>query len=822
MGTGWRRAFCTTISRDPETRGGVSEKQQRSPSPSPSPRSCTRLSFFSSGSNPSTPRLQSQSVSSSTQSLRCRTNSETVQPSNISTINESPRLECKTTSTPKTSKSPRTLLGSNPTSPRSPLKLSLFKNSFKFRVSTYIYANTYIYNISIYALCFNIYSLFCIWQSSCGICLNSVKTGQGTAIYTAECSHAFHFPCIAAHVRKHGSLVCPVCNSAWKDVPLLALHKNSPNPTSESHQEDQNSKPKTEEIKKIIPTSPRATSKPKPPESVQQPKLVVVSESTRSYNDDEPLLTPTAGGRIIPIPEADEDDGECEDDDDVEEFQGFFVNPNPSCSTKYTGEAQINGRDLRNNVQVRLLPEAAVISVGSTHQTYAVALRVKAPPATTARSGTTTPLLGSSHRAPVDLVAVLDASGSMTGAKLQMLKRAMRLVISSLGSADRLSIVAFSATPKRLLPLKRMTAHGQRAARRIVDRLVCGQGTSVGEALRKATKVLEDRRERNPVASVVLLSDGQDDTGVHTNSKNQRQSSGHVSSTRFAHVEIPVHAFGFGKNGGYSHSHEPAEDAFSKCVGGLLSVVVQDLRIQLSFPAAPATAEIVAIYSCGARPTVFGSGSVRLGDLYAEEGRELLVELRVPTHSTAVRAGGGSHQVMTVRCLYKDPATQEVVYGREQALLVPPPLSVRSSGPKIERLRNVFISTRAIAESRRLVDHGDYTSAHHLMASARALLLQSSLVSTDEEYVRGLEAELAELHWRRQQHHQMMTMEAASTIQRRRGNENREIGTVVDENGEPLTPTSAWRAAEKLAKVAQMKKSLNRVSDLHGFENARF
>ncbi|XP_062100148.1 E3 ubiquitin-protein ligase WAV3 [Humulus lupulus] len=788
MGTGWRKAFCTTVSRDSESR--VSEKQhQRSSSPSRSAKNCTRLSLFSSGSNPSTPRLQSQSLSS-TQSLRCRTNSE----ASNTIVNESPRvLECRTSATtPKTSKSPRTLLGSNPTSPRSPLKLSFFKNSFKFR-------------------------------SSCGICLNSVKTGQGTAIYTAECGHAFHFPCIADQVRNHGSLVCPVCNCAWKDVPLLAIHKNM---NSQSPQEDPNANPKTEEIKKMIQSSPRATSKLKPETVVQpphqQPSAVWLSESARSYDDDEPLLSPTAGARIIPIPEADEDVRECENNyvEDVEEFQGFFVNPNPSCSTKYTDDSQSNnnGRDSKNNVQVRLLPEAAVVSVGSSHQTYVVALRVKAPPATATRSGTKAPLLGRANRAPVDLVAVLDASGSMTGTKLQMLKRAMRLVISSLGSADRLSIVAFSTVSKRLLPLSRMTARGQLAARRIVDRLVCGEGTSVGEALRKATKVLEDRRERNPVASIVLLSNGEEDGGVHQNSKNQRQPSGHMSSTRFAHIEIPVHAFAFGKNRGYNN-HEPAEDAFAKCVGGLLSVVIQDLRIQLSIPAsALAAAEIAAIYSCGGRPTVFGSGSVRLGDLYAEEEKELLVELRVPTSVTAVTVRVGTHHVMSVRCLYKDPATQEVVYGREQALLVPSPLPVRSSGPKIERLRNMFISTRAIAESKRLVDHGDFTSAHHLLASARALLLQSILVSA-EDYVRSLEAELAELHWRRQ--HQLEMAAAGSTVQRRRCNE-KELATVVDENGDPLTPTSAWRAAEKLAKVAQMKKSLNRVSDLHGFENARF
>ncbi|KAM1120112.1 hypothetical protein TB2_044156 [Malus domestica] len=61
-------------------------------------------------------------------------------------------------------------------------------------------------------------------------------------------------------------------------------------------------------------------------------------------------------------------------------------------------------------------------------------------------------------------------------------------------------------------------------------------------------------------------------------------------------------------------------------------------------------------------------------------------------------------------------------------------------------------------------------------------------------------------------------------IKRRRGGVERDVvaTAVVDENGEPLTPSSAWREAEKLAKVAIMKKSLNRVSDLHGFENARF
>ncbi|XP_042518482.1 E3 ubiquitin-protein ligase WAV3-like [Macadamia integrifolia] len=181
---------------------------------------------------------------------------------------------------------------------------------------------------------------------------------------------------------------------------------------------------------------------------------------------------------------------------EIEEFQWFFVNPNPSSTIKISSDdGAINDRDLRN-VEVRLLPEAAVVSVGRSPETYVVALKVKAPPPPACTS-TTAPLLDPSRLASIDLVTVLDVSGSMTGAKLQMLKRAMRLVISSLGSSDRLSIIAFSACSKRLLPLRRMTAQGQRSTRRIIDLLVAGQGTSVGEALRKAAEVLEDRWERS-------------------------------------------------------------------------------------------------------------------------------------------------------------------------------------------------------------------------------------------------------------------------------------------------------------------------------------
>lgn len=119
MGTGWRRAFCTTIPRDREPHFVDKDSQQVNNNgggqqvPSPSPRSCVKLGFLSS-SNPSTPRL------------RCKTNNK-ASSNDINTL-ISPKLHCKTTPKSNT-KSPKTLLGSNPSSPRSPF--SILKNTLR-------------------------------------------------------------------------------------------------------------------------------------------------------------------------------------------------------------------------------------------------------------------------------------------------------------------------------------------------------------------------------------------------------------------------------------------------------------------------------------------------------------------------------------------------------------------------------------------------------------------------------------------------------------------------------------------------------------------
>ncbi|XP_042463453.1 E3 ubiquitin-protein ligase WAV3-like [Zingiber officinale] len=59
----------------------------------------------------------------------------------------------------------------------------------------------------------------------CPICLEPLSCGDGSAdpasnqkIFTAQCMHVFHFPCIASNVR-HGSVTCPICRAQWSQLP---------------------------------------------------------------------------------------------------------------------------------------------------------------------------------------------------------------------------------------------------------------------------------------------------------------------------------------------------------------------------------------------------------------------------------------------------------------------------------------------------------------------------------------------------------------------------------------------------------------------------
>eukprot|EP01018_Ginkgo_biloba_P002291 Gb_01603 [translate_table: standard] len=860
MGTGWRRArnalgltVCTSIPRDLDALDSASPRTQAenvsSPRLLPENISSPRLQQLE-NIVVANPRLQCQTVSSPR--LRCQTGVSPRVQSSLSQVSVSspraysqsqcsprlqslsPRLQCRTSGSPRLRNIENVPLteGSVPSSPRSPARLSLLKSSMRLS------------------------------RSTCAMCLQTMKPGQGHAIFTAECSHAFHFPCIASNV-KHGNLICPVCRAKWKEVPSQAsisvVHKEeipervsilTPRSSrgvnySSSRRQEEISDHEHRRLERI------------PNESITPRGSHQIPSSEPLYDDDEPLdATLRSNGRIFST---------IHEDEEEFEFKGFVVQSEGGMNEAV--EKPVNPKNglLIRNVEVTLHPEVGVVAAGKSYDKFAVLLHVKAPPGNdrqqkNVKQNSSSLLLDPNYRAPIDLVTVLDVSGSMSGTKLQLLKRAMRLVISSLSPADRLSVVVFSSTAKRVFPLRRMVPQGQRAARRVIDRLVCSEGTNIADGLKKAGKILEDRRERNPVASIMLLSDGQDKHSINTLQSRQSLPGSIRQSTRYGHIEIPVHAFGFGNDhdaakmhtiseeSGGTFSFIEAEDAFAQCIGGLLSVVVQDVQVTISCSSAPVV-ELRSIYAGNYQTRIFDDhGTVKLGDLYAEEDRDVIVEVKIPAVKFA-----SPMKIMSVKCSFKDPVSQQIMYAKEQFLTIPRPESIRgyptSVSLKVEKHKNKLRTAQAISEARTLADRGDMNGAQQILHNAKTLLQCSAVSRIGDQLRSALEAEMAEIQGRiAQQRNNAYERErlAESSRERRRSStnctterqrsNNRRVEYEAtpasmldmvmryqtDSNDEPLTPTSAWRAAERLAKVAMMRKSLNRVSDLHGFENARF
>ncbi|KAA8537116.1 hypothetical protein F0562_029594 [Nyssa sinensis] len=562
-------------------------------------------------------------------------------------------------------------------------------------------------------------------KKTCAICLANVKPGQGQAIFTAECSHSFHFSCIASSV-KHGNHLCPICRSKWKDIPFQFPTNGSDPQRNDS---GQSRRSLLEDIQANVPPNIPPPSPPRP--------------EPYHFSDDEPLLAISAE------------------------------------ATSPTSLAR------PQTVTVKAFPEFPAITASESVSTFAVLVSVRAPP-----------LHVDAHhleRAHIDLVTVLDVSGSMAGSKLSLLKRAVRFVIQNLGPSDRLSIVAFSSGARRIFPLRRMSDRGREDAILAVNSLSSNGGTNIVEGLKKGVRVLEERHEHNPVASIILLSDGKDTYNCSNN--NQHRSPQNRASTNPRQVleylnllpvsicpsrsesvdearppTIPVHTFGFGSDhdsaamhtisdssGGtfsFIESVGMVQDAFARCIGGLLSVVVQELRLTVRSVSPGVNIGSIPSGKYASEISDQGQqGAVDVGDLYADEEREFLVYLSVPV----VSAAEGEEKVektplLDTFCSYKDTMSKEVVHVEGERVEIQRPEVLSPTDVivslEVDRQKIRLWVAEGIAEAQELAEMGNLEGAQRLLTSCRSTLLASASAQAGDGLCIWLEAELREIRER--------------------------------------------------------------------------
>jgi Mg-chelatase subunit ChlD len=238
------------------------------------------------------------------------------------------------------------------------------------------------------------------------------------------------------------------------------------------------------------------------------------------------------------------------------------------------------------------------------------------------------------QRDPVNLAFVLDRSGSMSGRKLELAKRAVETAVDRLLPTDRFAVVCYD---DRIDVVVEGTTASREAKSNAIDRLrsIDARGSTdlAGGWLRGAEQVALGQLG-DGVNRVLLLTDGLANVGIVDHDELAR----HARELRARGVTTTT--FGVGEDfderllqsmadagGGHFYFIENAnqiQDHIATEVGELLQVVARDAALEIT---APESLEVATLssYQVERRGTRV---VVRLGDLIAEQRLEVVLRVR--------------------------------------------------------------------------------------------------------------------------------------------------------------------------------------------------
>ncbi len=239
--------------------------------------------------------------------------------------------------------------------------------------------------------------------------------------------------------------------------------------------------------------------------------------------------------------------------------------------------------------------------------------------------------------APVDLVVVMDRSGSMNGAKIRHARRAVLHLMENLANEDRLALVSYAnnvVTHTGLLP---MTDVNRQALRATVGQMRAGGGTNLGAGLKRGIDLAGGAVKLANARQIILISDGLANQGI-TDPRTLGTMAAAGSENAMAISTVGVgQEFNEGlmthlaDNGGgsYYYLENPAAFAtiFQREYMHARAAAATSIRVELSLP------EGVRLVDAGGYPVrqtglkaAFHPGSLRYG-----QSRKLYLTLKLPT-----------------------------------------------------------------------------------------------------------------------------------------------------------------------------------------------
>ena len=404
-------------------------------------------------------------------------------------------------------------------------------------------------------------------------------------------------------------------------------------------------------------------------------------------------------------------------------------------------------------------------------------------------------------RLPLEIVAVVDRSGSMRGPKIAVMKQTLTFLVSKgLQSGDSLAIVSFDDIVETRLPLSTMDAGGKSKAIDAINALQPGRTTNLSGGLLQGIDLLRAPQPTGGSTRVVLLfTDGIANVGIVDGPGIVKAAQGAMVAVDCTAVDshaqglhrgllepvldrmvemsrpkpMTIFTFGFGSdhnedmlrslagttNGLYYYlaNVEAIPLAFADCLGGLVAVVAQNVTLVLTPLPGVSVAHVHGSYivrsvhgSYTAQGKLGAEGvlEVSLGDVYAEEAKDLVLQLALPALTEPTEEGAC---LLAALRYYSVPASRFVT--AEARLTINRPAATPVDQPvniKLEEQRLRVAAAEAMAQAAQLADQGRLDEGRAQLQQFRMMSLASpacasantaALLSDLDEVVAGFEDE---------------------------------------------------------------------------------
>ena len=201
----------------------------------------------------------------------------------------------------------------------------------------------------------------------------------------------------------------------------------------------------------------------------------------------------------------------------------------------------------------------------------------------------------------VDLICIIDVSGSMKNQKLNQIKLSLKYLISFMTPQDRLAVILFNDDAKIYLNLSFMTNETKKIFMEKIEKIMAKGGTNILSGLEKAVEILKEEKSKENnnepmnqmrVKTIMLLSDGYDNDYEGDEIAEEMKKM-----TKGFNLSFTMHTFGYGedydpklmsklanlRDGSFFavENINKVQNYFVNALGGCMSTIYNEVKLKI-------------------------------------------------------------------------------------------------------------------------------------------------------------------------------------------------------------------------------------------------